>query len=215
MSPKPGVLWAHSSPLTDPGTTLQAKEGPHPSYCPELWAGGAHRAGGGSAPLGDVGWRVRGTGCCSPTGAPQPPPISLDMDDHTSCTDCCQATAGVARRPVARRRAGTPPRIPLPQHPSRGPGECRGVAGRAGRLPTTAWPYCHSRDPPLPHPTQLWVRHHPWDPQHLTLRVGHHLQVPQCRITLLCQGGVEAPVPTPLHPAMEVTSPVPPSIQPW
>lgn len=60
------------------------------------------------------------------------------------------------------------PCIPLPQHPSWGLLGVGGVAGRENRVPTTAWPYCHSGGTipgtPLPHPAQLWVRQHPQDP---------------------------------------------------
>lgn len=87
-----------------------------------------------------------------------------------------------------------------PSHPPSptsipGPGG-RGVAGREGWVPTTAWPYCHGGDaipgtptasphsavgegpslgPPVPDPAVLGVGHHPWDPQ--------------CLIPVLCQGG--------------------------
>lgn len=118
VSPRPGVLGAYSSPLA-PGPLSKLRRVPTHPIALSCGQGVPHRAGRGSAPVGDVGCRVRGTGCCSPTGAPPAPSHLFGYGRPHSRTDCCQATGGVARRPVARRWAGTPLASPFPNiHPA-------------------------------------------------------------------------------------------------
>lgn len=140
---------------------------------------------------------------------PPAPPISLDLDNHTSCTDCCQATGGVARRPVARRWAGGPPPTSTSPFPNIHPRAC--CAGGRCRQSRLGSHHClalmsPSWGPPRPPPTQLRVRHRPWDPQCLTLTMG----APSAGlITLLCQGGVHRPwgPSTPCHGGQHPCSP--------
>lgn len=139
-APTPGFGGLTADPAL--GTPLQTGGGEgaaRPIHSPPSCGYGVPcEAVGGCAPPGAVGCRVRGPRVLG--SPPDPPPISLGMEGHSSPANRCQATrrgGGVARRPVARRQAGTPPHPPSPT-PIPGAGQGGGSAGRWGWGPPAA-----------------------------------------------------------------------------